>query len=151
MAIVGDQIRALELGHDAMEFTVMKFLRDNWSGVAHPDLVDEIFHRHFYPFVEFLWNGKPPLDVSNACSNLHGVARLHAKRRLHERALRLRSELETFGLIGGNAGKGMAELACEFALHNGLDHVLVGMRSERYVDDLRGLLAVPRHKEHERR
>jgi len=139
MAMLSDQIRALELGHTAMEFTVIKFLRDNWSGVDHPDLVDEIFHRHFYPFVEFLWSGKPPLHVTDACSNLHRVARLHAKRRLHECALRLRGELETLGLISDHGVKGLAELACEFALHNGLDHVLVGMRSEGYVEDFRGL------------
>jgi len=144
VTLLSDQIRALESGHDSMDFTVMKFLRDNWSGVDHPDLVDEIFRRQFFPFVGFLWNGEPPVHVAEACSNLHRLARLHAKRRLHESALRLRGELEALGLISECAGKGLAQLACEFALHSGLDHVLVGMRSERYVEDLRGLFSASR-------
>jgi len=144
MTMLSDQIRALESGHGPMDFTVMKFLRDNWSGVDHPDLVDEIFRRQFYPFVGLLWNGEPPVQVAEACSNLHRVARLHAMRRLHESALRLRAELAALGLISDCTGKGLAQLACEFALHSRLDHVLVGMRSERYVEDLRGLFLAAR-------
>jgi aryl-alcohol dehydrogenase-like predicted oxidoreductase len=144
LTMLSDQIRSLQSGHGAMDFTVMKFLRDNWSGVDNPDLVDEIFRRQFYPFVGFLWNGEPPLHVAEACSDLHRLARLHAKRRLHESALRLRGELEALGLISACARRGLAQLACEFALHSGLNHVLVGMRSGRYVEDLRGLFSAPR-------
>jgi hypothetical protein len=147
VSIVRDQLQLLKTGHDVMEFSVMKFLRDNWSGVEHPDLVDEIFHRHFYPFVEHLWSGQVPAPVKDASLDLHRVARIHAKRRLNERAHRLRGELVALGMIPDHAIKGLAQLACEFALSNGLDHVLVGMRSERYVDDLRGLFAVSQHKE----
>lgn len=147
VAMLRDRLEMLQTGHGIMEFGIMKFLRDNWRGVEQPDLVDEIFQRHFYPFVHQLFTEGIPPHVKEACSQLHYVVRLHAKRKLNERAHGIQDQLTGLGLIPNDSAQSLAELACRFALDKGIDHVLVGMRSEYYVGSLSRLIELPQLQE----
>ena len=135
------------MGHDVSEFTVMKFLRDNWTGIERPELAAEIFRRHFHPFIGHLWSGCVPPHVTNACLDLERVVRLHAVQTMNRQAHQMRRDLTALGLIPDDPAKSLAQIACEFGLNRGLDHVLVGMRGERYADDLRDLFVVRENRE----
>jgi aryl-alcohol dehydrogenase-like predicted oxidoreductase len=139
--LIGAQLVAANLPHKVMDFAVMQFLRDNWRGVEHPDTVDQIFGRHFYPFIERLWDETLPDRVRVACAALHRYARLYAKQRLSEQGRELRADLIRAGVISRDDKRSLATIACDFCLQSGLDHVLVGMRTTKYVESLSELIA----------
>ena len=90
--LIATQLRSADLPHQVMDFAVMQFLRDNWQGIEHPDLVDQIFGRHFYPFAEQLWEGSLPHEVRAAFRLLHSRARQFSQLKLTDRAQQLRKE-----------------------------------------------------------
>lgn len=137
--LVREQLRAHEIEHDAMDFMVMQFLRDNRHGIDHPELVDAIFHQHVAPFVARLWGDAP--DGQQAFSRLHSLLRQRAQITLGEQGLQIRERCVEAGTIRADDPRPFALIACEYALRAGADHVLVGMRRVEYVETLRPLLA----------
>ena len=135
--LIRDQLASAHLPYDVMDFAVMQFLRDNWHGVEHPDTVDQIFGRHFYPFVDRLWDGSVPDEVRSACAALHRYAKLYARQQLSEMGQYVRAELIQAGVIADDDTRPLAAIACDFPLQSGIDHVVVGMRAVRYVESLR--------------
>jgi aryl-alcohol dehydrogenase-like predicted oxidoreductase len=138
--IIHEQITAEDIPHGVMDFKIMQFLRDNRYGIEHPDTVDQIFRQHFYPFVESLWNGFLPDEPRYAFSELYKYARLYAKQHLSEKGQYLRAQLIDEGVIDSGDIRSLAVIACDFGLQSGLNHVVVGMRTVRYVNNLRELI-----------
>lgn len=135
------QRRLVEHGlfHDVMDFMVMQFLRDNWHGVEHPDTVDLIFQKHFYPFVQSLWEDAIPDHAQRTFAALHQQTRTYAQRKLTEQGHALRTAFIEAGTIAPDDARPLATIACDFCLRSGADHAVVGMRNVRYVDSLRSL------------
>ncbi len=138
--LVRKQLAAAHLPHDVMDFTVMQFLRDNWYGIEHPDTVDQIFRRHFYPFIERLWGGPVPDEARRTFATLHRYAGLYAKQQLSKKGWDIRAKLVRAGVIASNDTRSLAAIACDFCLQSGLTHVVVGMRTMKYVNSLRELI-----------
>jgi hypothetical protein len=141
VGFVQQQLTTTGIPHAPMDFMVMQFLRDNRHGISHPDLVDEIFLRHVYPFVEHLWNREVNADGPRQFALLHTVLRHGARRALSQNADIIRAGLVEKGIIEENDPRPLAQIACEFGLRSGLDHVVVGMRLPEYVDILRPLFS----------
>jgi aryl-alcohol dehydrogenase-like predicted oxidoreductase len=141
---IQEGLRLTHEPYDAMDFAIMKFLRDNRAGIEHPDLVDEIFARHFYPFVNSVWSEEIPAAISQVFRDLHEALRRCARQKLSEKARELRMRLIDDGLVAQSDRRSLAVLACEFGLSRGLDHVLAGMRNTRYVNELSHLFVSAR-------
>src|ERR1041385_3022491 len=138
--LIATRLRHADLADKVMDFGVMQFLRDNWQGIGHPDTVDQIFARHFYPFVEQLWEGSLPHDARAAFRLLHSEARQFSQQKLTAQAQQLRKDLIKAGTIRSDDNRRLAVIACDFCLKSA-DHVLVGMRSPKYVKDLSELIS----------
>lgn len=138
--LIAARLRSAELPHKVMDFAVMQFLRDNWHGIEHPDTVDLIFKRHFYPFVEQLWEESPPHDARAAFRRRHSKARQFSRQKLTAQAQQLRKDLIEAGTITSDDNRSLAVIACDFCLKAGVDHVVVGMRTPKYVQDLSELI-----------
>jgi hypothetical protein len=138
--LIAAQLRQAELPHKVTDFSVMQFLRDNWQGIEHPDTVDQIFGRHFYPFAEQLWDGSLPREVKAAFRLLHSDARRFSQQKLTGRAQQFRGDLLAAGSIKSEDDRRLAVIACDFPLQSGVDHVVVGMRSRNYVTDLKEII-----------
>jgi aryl-alcohol dehydrogenase-like predicted oxidoreductase len=137
---VQQRLTALDEPYAVADFPVMRFLRDNRHGIEHPDMVEDVFNRHLYPFINRLWEADAPAGVRSMVSSLHASARTHARRELSRRSMHVRTELTALGLIPDD-DRSLAINAVDFGLRAGIDHVLVGMRNTGYVDSLRELLA----------
>lgn len=138
--LVRKQLAAAHVPYDVMDFAVMQFLRDNRYGIEHPDTVDQIFRRHFYPFIERLWDGSVPDEARSTFVTLYRYARLYAKQQLSKKGWDIRVELVRAGVIASEDTRSLATIACDFCLQSGLTHVVVGMRTVKYVDSLRDLI-----------
>ena len=65
---------------------------------------------------------------------------LYSKKYITERSKELKEKLKLDGVIKSNDSRKISVIACENYLSNGIDHVLVGMRKKKYIDDLLSLV-----------
>jgi aryl-alcohol dehydrogenase-like predicted oxidoreductase len=137
--LITRQLRRMDCTDDPMAFTVVRFLRDSWTGIASPDLVIQVFQEQLYPFLHRLYEGGIPAEDAAAFAKLRRYSWLYSKRSMTERTLQLRRDLVEQGVIPRDDPTPMALLACQYCLDAGIAHVLVGMRQIGYVDSLKML------------
>jgi aryl-alcohol dehydrogenase-like predicted oxidoreductase len=129
--------RLVEIGesYTCHDFPVMRFLRDMWSELWDPGLVDQVFADQVQPFLAALYDGAPPPRVADAVKELHRAKRMQALASASRRAEAVLNEA-TRGTIAVGEGRPLSYAAAAFPLSVGFDHVLVGMRSRKYVEEL---------------
>jgi hypothetical protein len=66
--------------------------------------------------------------------------RFYARQHISWNALQIKKQLESTGEITVDENMSLSRAACEFGLNVGFNHVVVGMRSKAYVDDLAPLM-----------
>lgn len=128
-----------DIPHQASEFAVIQFLRDNRHGVDDPELLDAIFNKHVWPFVSDLCGAEPITSTHMAFVRLHQSLRQQIVFKICGGG-GIRSRLIDEGLVDRDDTRPLQVIACEHGLISGLNHVLVGMRRPEYVSDLRTLL-----------
>lgn len=146
MAMVSRRLSELGMEDDPCEFAVMRLLADRWDKLPGLELVSQVFEGQLTPFLLALFKGTPPATVVRAFQQLREQSELQARRAMTLRARELRLQLRAQGLLPEEDGRPFPLVACESYLADGIDHVLVGMRSVPYVDALRPLLT-RRHRD----
>jgi aryl-alcohol dehydrogenase-like predicted oxidoreductase len=136
-SLVAERLEQSGEGHAVDDFPILRFFRDNWDGIHHTELVDQIFEEQVSPFVTALCEGNPPADMAASVQQLHAVCRSSARRRMWCDATSARDHLVAEGLISSDEDTALQ--ACRFPLSQGFQHVLAGMRDVRYVEELRSL------------
>lgn len=122
-----------------MDYTPMRFLRDAWTTISTPELVASIFQTRIYPFLDALYNGPLPENVAMSFVRLQYYATLYAKKAMTEQSRAVRRQLARSGSIRGDDTRSFTQVACDYCLSSGIDHVLAGMKRVAYVDDLKQL------------
>jgi hypothetical protein len=137
--LINRQLEVLGVEDDPLDFAVIQLLKDNWMRLDNPDVVTGIFHEHFYPFLNHLYEGAIPEADKSVYLKLHQAAYLLSRRNMTQAALDFRQEMIQQGLINENDERALPVIACDKYLEAGIDHVLVGMRSVKYVESLKSL------------
>lgn len=140
--IISDGLQSVEGNHVPSDFPVMRFLRDAWSAMKDPDLVDHVFASRVAPFVATIFSGELQADAALAFEKLRRAARDRALVSISETAHVLRQKFVLDGIVDATDTRQLSLIAAEFPIQQGFDHVLVGMREPRYVDDLSSLFNV---------
>ncbi|MFF3431348.1 aldo/keto reductase [Streptomyces sp. NPDC002602] len=136
--LIATKLEQSNADHAVYDFPLMRFFRDSWDKIHHPELVDQIFERQVSPFVVALCEGNVPGDMANAVRRLHAACRSQARHRMWHDSADVRARLAVEGLISSD--EDLALQACRFPLTQGFQHVLVGMRDAAYVDELSPVL-----------
>ena len=139
IGLIHGRLRAHGSDDDPMDFPIVKFLSTDWMKMPNADAVEEIFEGHFFPFLLHLYQGAPPVEEMTTYAKLYRYALLYSKRMMTAQGHALRQSLSDRGLIAVDNDRSLASLACEAYVNAGIDHVLVGMRSRGYVDELKEL------------
>ncbi len=139
LELVNQQLVKLEVPGDAMDFMVINLLNENWMRLSSPEAVAQVFQDHFYPFLEHLYQGKVPDDDMTNYRKLYQFANLYAKKTMTQSALTFRRKMITTGVIRSDDQRPLPVIACESYLKSGIDHVLMGMRSVKYVESVKAL------------
>lgn len=139
LELINKQLEVLGVSDDAMEFAVIKLLESSWMRLGSPEVVTEIFHGHFYPFLNHLYDGPIPQEEMNVYLKFQQTCYLFSRRTMTKTALTFRDEMVEKGVIGKDDQRALPVIACDKYLNAGIDHVLVGMRSIKYVESLKTL------------
>ena len=111
-------------------------LSHGWTSFSSPDGVDQVFDERLFPFLNKLYEGCIDQEVLSSFANLRRVAVLYARRHMSQKAKAFRIRMIEQGIIAQGDDRPLPLVACQNYLDAGIDHVLVGMRSLKYVDSL---------------
>ena len=122
------------------DITLIKQVKEMWKSLPTPDSVDQIFHGHFFPLVAGIWGEEglsaeesvPFYEFYEACLDL-------SRRNMDSIAKDFREQSERMGLLPMASNKSLSVLVIEKYLELGIDHVLVGMKRDFYVDQFKHL------------
>ena len=120
------------------EFPVLVELEKNWNKIGNPEGVASLFGNYLMPFMNALYEEKVPVEVNTLLELLFHEMDILSKRNITIVASRLEKDLIDNGLMGIGPGTFPKRL-CQYYLSQGVDHVLVGMRKKKYVEELTGL------------
>ena len=120
------------------DFAPIKFFIENRTNIANPEAVNKAVNSHLLPFIEQLQfiDGK----IKTILTELLNYWVLYSKKSMTERSLELKITLQNKSLFIKDDTRDISLIACENYLKNGINHVLVGMRNKKYVDNLLSLV-----------
>lgn len=111
-----------------------------WKSLPSPDSVDQVFFEHFFPFVGQIWGGSGlSPEQSKPFYLLYDVAKLYSRRHMTVKAREFQEKMIVQGVLNRFDSRPLSVQAISYYLEQGIDHVLVGMRDQTYVDQLKEL------------
>ncbi len=119
-------------------FTPIQFFIKNRKNIANPEAVKKAINSYLIPFVKQLQFSDS--SIEKMIYRLSEYWILYSKKYITERSGNLKNKLKFEGVIKKNDNRDISLIACENYLNSGIDHVLVGMRKKKYVDNLLNLL-----------
>ncbi len=131
----------LSPGTNILSIPFLKQFQAIWAKLPTSDAVDQLFVSHFFPFLSELWRTEEMSEEDMKPFFLLYDAALSMSRKIMTiRGLEYRKELENKEIIPPNSKLPLSVLAINSYLQIGFDHVLSGMRTPYYVEQLKALL-----------
>ncbi len=116
------------------DFSPIKFFIVNRMNIANPEAVHRAIDSHLLPFVGQLQFSDNM--INDIIKELREYWLLYSKRNITQRAYQLRNSLVSSKIINESDKRNLSIIACEKYIESGINHVLVGMRKKKYIDDL---------------
>ncbi len=107
-----------------------------WAEQASEDAVQQIFFGHFFPFIANVYGRDLRPEESAPFYELYDMAISRARANMVERAKTFKKQAEESGLLAPSE-ESLAVRSLEKCAQTGVDYVLVGMRKEDYVKEMK--------------
>lgn len=137
-ASVSTRLAQIERPERAFSFPIMRFLRDAWSDIPDPDILDDVYGRRLSPFLRAVFSDVPA-EVEVDARELYRAAMILVRSRFSAGSV-VRTQLVADGYLKADDSRSLQTVAVEYPLTMGADAVLVGMRRPEYVAELGALL-----------
>jgi aryl-alcohol dehydrogenase-like predicted oxidoreductase len=136
--IIEDRLKATNNHSSLSEFPIVQYLKDNWMTIPNHEVFQQLFSGTLHPFLNALYEKQIPKNVTDVFNTFLNVSLKYC---LKNQTLRVKAYLESEGLeyLLPKPSTSLPYNLCKNYLRQGIDHVLVGMRNPRYVDELSGL------------
>ena len=123
--------------HDKLfDLPLMKQINSIWHKQNSKDAVDQIFMGYFFPLVANIWGEDLSPKESQSFYDLYEHALEFSKANMNARAKQFAEQATNKGLLF-ESDKPLSQRVIEKYQTFGVDYILVGMRQEEYVDDLK--------------
>ncbi len=123
--------------HDKLfDLPLMKQINSIWHKQNSKDAVDQIFMGYFFPLVANIWGQDLSPKESQSFYDLYDHALEFSKANMNSRAKQFAEQATNKGLLF-ESDKPLSQRVIEKYQTFGVDYILVGMRQEEYVDDLK--------------
>ncbi|EJG01450.1 aldo/keto reductase [Flavobacterium sp. F52] len=119
-------------------FLPIKFFIDNRKIIANSEAIDKAINNYLIPFLSQIELNN--YETINMLRELRNYWVLFSKEFNNKRLESLQQELVHKGILDSNDKREFPVLACNFYLKNGIDHVLMGLRNKKYIDEITEIL-----------
>lgn len=134
ISLLAKQVKIIDSNADINEIQIISYLQENWNKIGNPESVSKIFNDYVLPFSDHIYDGQIPESVMSGILALQDLCIIYSKIGIHKKAKSIFLQSEELQSLS----KTKPQIsACKFALDCGIDHVLVGMRSTKYVEDMK--------------
>ncbi|MEX0798887.1 MAG: aldo/keto reductase [Bacteriovoracaceae bacterium] len=121
---------------ELFDLPLIKQISEIWNKQTSLDAVQQIFMGHFFPLVAQIYGKDLSPEESGPFYELYETALEFAKKNMNERAEKFILQAQESGLLEPSS-KTLSQRAIEKYQETGIDIVLVGMKSTKYVEDLK--------------
>lgn len=135
-SVIFSKMKELGIEEEWKDFPILNHLHNNWNKMANPEIVLKVFREHFYPFVNSLFDNSLPESINQLLVKYYEACVLSAKKCMTERIKLLEQELIDLKVVS-RSSRSFSYNICNYYLSKGINHVLVGMRNVKYVDDMK--------------
>jgi aryl-alcohol dehydrogenase-like predicted oxidoreductase len=136
IARLSQYLKEQENDIDLYELEIVAHLSKNWMSIGNPEAVEKLFHQHFLPVIATIYEDEIPNEIQKEFRILMDTAIAYARKTMTERAYAVAMPLLK-PEFHAEATRSLSAAAVNQYLSEGIDHVLVGMRRKRYVEDMR--------------
>ncbi|MEL6866046.1 MAG: aldo/keto reductase [Bacteroidota bacterium] len=137
--LLNKRIAKLDPESNAFAFEPMIRLRDYRKALGNFPAVQRLYHGEVFPFIDYLYEGAVPKAVQQVFQGLEDCSRQYSYLVMQERSNKVKAQLYAEKRIQ-SLDDSFTRQACTTYLKEGIDHVLVGLRSPAYVEELRPIL-----------
>ncbi|NSL88341.1 aldo/keto reductase [Chitinophaga sp. Mgbs1] len=137
--------RQLQLLGITEDFPVVAAVKEYWNKLSDPQAVAALFTHQFFVFIRQLFGGRIPATVTQLMQEVFDSSNRHTRYNMAQRSRQFIADLIAQGRINATDLYPIAATACRHYLNTGIDHVLLGMRSVQYVDQVKTLFHRPIH------
>jgi aryl-alcohol dehydrogenase-like predicted oxidoreductase len=125
---------------DFDEIPLLKQFKEIWCNLPSPDAVEQVYFGYFFPFLAKIW-GENGLDKSQSepFYQLLEYSYLFSRKIMTQKARDFQNQASSVGLVPISGTHPFSVDVIETYLNYGFDYVLVGMKKEEYVNQLKHL------------
>jgi len=123
----------------AVDFPIVSTVLSNYDKIGTLDGINLLYKKLYNDFLEPVFQYELPKQVINLYKYLLERSGLYTRSLFTKKALKIKDQLVKDQQIDANDNRSLPVIACEKYLEKGIDHILVGMRKQQYVDELIGL------------
>ena len=143
--MVDRKLLQLNAGCTAFDLEVITQFRDHWKRMGNHAAVAALFRDFLQPLLDTLFDGENMSEEeSKLMSSLRGWCYRYADITMSVHCREYVKELRKQGILDTNDKRPLPVQACSAYLRYGIDHVLVGMRQTKYVDELKAFFVAER-------
>lgn len=139
LSLINRQLNTIYDNADAMTIELVRFLSINWANFDNIEFASNFFDGSFFPFLTRIYSDHIPKEQKEIYLSFKRAVTDITLKNMQNKTLLFRERMVRKGLIQDDKNTSLPVLACQYYLNAGIDHVLVGMRTTKYVDDLKKL------------
>jgi aryl-alcohol dehydrogenase-like predicted oxidoreductase len=133
---IATQLHKKDPDSDVMDFLIIRNLKDNWMSIGNPQGVTELFDTYFLPFLRELYSGRINTRDKELYDRFYLKALRYAGVAMFNRTRNFYLKMVDEKILTSEDTRPLPVQACDYYLKSGINHVLTGMRSKKYVDEL---------------
>jgi aryl-alcohol dehydrogenase-like predicted oxidoreductase len=148
--MVNQRLARMKVAGSADDFEIVSYMQKHWDKIGNQAAVDLLFRDHLKPFLNVLYNDTLPRTAlvggrvmkqaeKEVVLRLYDSCRKQTIVSMSHKAAIYRQMLVERSILAKDDDRPLPVQSCDAYLRDGIDHVLAGMRSERYVDELKTL------------
>lgn len=127
------QIARRQLTMELTDVHIINYLYLQWRNLETDTFFADLYSMYFMPFVDDLFSGNILPDAARAFDELRTQLTSYIQRKMYRES---RAFLAEHGYDNIFQSKHLARKVCRQYLSEGVDHVLIGMRDGKYVDEM---------------
>lgn len=148
--MVNQRLTRMNVSGSASDFEIVSYMQKHWDKIGNQAAVDLLFKDHVKPFLNVLYNDTLPRTAlvggrlmkpaeKEVVLRLYDSCRKQTVVAMSHKAQVYRQMLVEKSVLAKGDDRPLPVQSCEAYLRDGIDHVLSGMRNEKYVDELKTL------------
>lgn len=133
--LVQDELKKQGRKENLYDFQAFANLETKIRQFGNHQALQNFFQRQFYPFLQTLYEDTIPAQALDAAREFEGSVSTKTLENINRVASSYKDHLANSGVINKDDIRPLQVILVEQYLRQGIDHVLVGMRKEKYVNE----------------